>query len=378
MNLTLRDVSEKLEARGERFPTSTLVRVEHGKLDPGVRRLHLLMSLYRIPPQLVADLVELEEHAVREPETTDLEALHRKGVQHLRAGNTAQALAHILALKRLESDDTDSRHLRQLAAIAFASAAKDLGKFHLSRELVEGVLRESPGPPVLVRALVLASGLWQGQGASEVALALIRQAATRVDPADRKQRAWVLHQEAKLLLAAGAIGDAERNLRRVLGLYREIRDHEGEARALILELQVLEARGETDAAIECARRVVETAEKHGHAIPKASGLLELGRLLVRAGSVEEGLEALNASLAEAMLLDNKLIEFHVHYNLWKTYETIGDRDRERFEFEAASYFVRFIDESSNEAREIRDLAARWEETRSGRRRKHRRRSFPVS
>ena len=49
MRLTLRDVSERMEEMGERFPTSTLIRVEQGKLDPGVRRLHLLMKLYRIP-----------------------------------------------------------------------------------------------------------------------------------------------------------------------------------------------------------------------------------------------------------------------------------------------------------------------------------------
>lgn len=153
MNLTLREVSEKLAERGERFPESTLVRVELGKLDPGVRRLHLLLSLYQIPPHLVADLVELEEHAVEAPEGTDLDALLRKGVEFLKQGNTGQALAHIFAIKRQESDNPKSRALRQDATLAIASAARDLGKLHLARQLVEDVLCDS-------RTILSWSGLW--------------------------------------------------------------------------------------------------------------------------------------------------------------------------------------------------------------------------
>ena len=65
--LTLREVSERMAERGGRIPISTLVRIEQGKLDPGVRRLHALLRFYDVPPHLVADLVELEDLAVELP-----------------------------------------------------------------------------------------------------------------------------------------------------------------------------------------------------------------------------------------------------------------------------------------------------------------------
>ena len=49
LRLTLREVSERMAERGDRIHVSTLVRVEQGKLDPGVRRLHLLLRLYDVP-----------------------------------------------------------------------------------------------------------------------------------------------------------------------------------------------------------------------------------------------------------------------------------------------------------------------------------------
>ncbi len=54
LGLSLRAVEQKLAEQGERFPASTLSRIEQGKLDPGVRRLHQLLRLYKIPPHLVA------------------------------------------------------------------------------------------------------------------------------------------------------------------------------------------------------------------------------------------------------------------------------------------------------------------------------------
>ena len=171
MRLTLRDVSERLEKMGERFPTSTLIRVEQGKLDPGVRRLHLLMKLYRIPPHLVAELVEIEELAVDEPKHADLETLHRKGVEFLKRGQTAQALAHLFAIRQHATDGDASRLMRQKATLTFAIAARDLGKRNLAAQLVDDLLCEPADPSLRLNLLVLASSLWQGKGSVEVALA---------------------------------------------------------------------------------------------------------------------------------------------------------------------------------------------------------------
>jgi transcriptional regulator with XRE-family HTH domain len=56
-HLTLRQVCDLMDERGERVPPSTLSRVEQGKLDPSVRRLFLLLDLYAIPLADVSALV---------------------------------------------------------------------------------------------------------------------------------------------------------------------------------------------------------------------------------------------------------------------------------------------------------------------------------
>jgi tetratricopeptide (TPR) repeat protein len=358
MNMTLREVSERLEVRGERFPTSTLVRVEQGKLDPGVRRLHLLMDLYRIPPDLVADLIELEERDVEEPEQDDPETLRREAVRYLTRGDTAQALARIFVLKHRGSGDPATTVRRQQAAIDIASAARDVGKFRLAQELVEHVLRDGPDASVVARALVLAAALWHGWGSWVVAIALVRQAATHVEADDLELKAWVMLQEAGLLLDAGELDDAARLADRVLRMQRKRGDREGETRALLLQARILEVRGDAQATARYAERALKIAREEDLEVSWISGLLLLGGSRIDSGEVERGLEHLNEALSKAMLIKNGYLEFHAHYRLWKAYAVLDDRDREQFELQAASYFERFVDEASPEGGEVRKLTYR--------------------
>jgi len=350
---TLREVSERLQEQGERLPASTLVRVEQGRLDPGVRRLHLLLRLYRIPPHLVADLVDLEQHAVEEPRELDLTVLHREAVDHLRQGNTAQALAHLFAIRQHDEGDGGSRALRQRATLNVASAARDLGKLRLARQLVDDLLCEPPVPELLSRVLIVASTLWRRQGSTEAALAFARQAASHVDPADHEQRAWIHHQEAALLVATRQADAATKAIDKAIRLYRKLGDADGEARARIVRVGALESGGNVAAAIACARRAVRAAQNDGAELPEISARLELGRLLVESGSAEKGIEELRHALARSVVLGNRQCEFHAHYHLWKAYEITGDDDRKSFEFQAAVHFVKFIDDTSAEAREFR-------------------------
>jgi hypothetical protein len=50
------------------------------------------------------------------------------------------------------------------------------------------------------------------------------------------------------------------------------------------------------------------------------------------------------------------VEFYAHHGLWKAYDALGDRERADLEFQAARYYVRFIDEISAEADEVRGRA----------------------
>ena len=370
LNWSLREVSERSAERGELIPTSTLVRVEMGRLDPGVRRLHVLLGLYDIPPHLVADVIELEELAVDEPVEEDLKALFENGIEFLKRGNTAQALAHLFKIREFVPEDPESRVLQQKATLAFASAARDLGKFNLARRLVDDLLCLPPDPTILGRVLVLASNLWKGQGSLEAALAFIRQAATHVSDREPREIAWVLHQEAQLLQELGDLDGASETVELAIKMYRKAKDTDGEARGRIVQFGILESRGEFDAAIACAKKVIRTAERHEHELPLVGAQLGLGRVLVSSGSTDEGIAQLRKALSRAVLLENKLLEFYAHYHLWKAHEATGDLDRTRFELQSAGYFVKFIDPASPEARDVRQML---EEKGGGRPRRRRRR-----
>jgi hypothetical protein len=118
---------------------------------------------------------------------------------------------------------------------------------------------------------------------------------------------------------------------------------------------VLERAEGAAAAIGGAREVIRRSREHGHARVTVVGLLELGRLQVAAGAVEDGLGALREGLGQAVLLGDRGAEFLAHHHLWKANQCLGDTDRAQCELEAARYFVRFVDDHSAEADEVRGL-----------------------
>src|SRR5688572_3287668 len=106
LGLSLRQVSDRLKEQGETIPSSTLIRIEQGKLDPGVLRLHRLLRLYKVPPLLVADLIELEDLAIEIPAGLDLETLYRDGADAWKRGDIPKGLAYLFAVRRHVPDDS--------------------------------------------------------------------------------------------------------------------------------------------------------------------------------------------------------------------------------------------------------------------------------
>ena len=359
LKLSLQAVSERLSARGHRIPPSTLGRIEQGRLDPGVRRLYLLLDLYSIPPHLVSDLVEVETLAGTPPIVVpdhDLQALHDQGLEHWKKGNVAEGLAYLFAVREYVPDDDDSRVLRQRTTLLFATLARNLGKYRLARQIVDELLCEPPAPDVLVPALVLAASLWIGLGGTEVALGLISQAEQRLPGRPKKEHAWVLHQKAKLLFRDRQAAAADKILRAALAAYRDLGDTYGEVRALVLRARIQEALGNDIQARNTAQKVINLSNRHGHARGVVFGHLELGRLLAKEPRNEAALEHLTRGLSDAVRLKDNNAQFYAHYHLWKTHVATDDRDRAKFEFSAASYFVQFVDERTPEVDEVERLS----------------------
>lgn len=353
LRLTLREVSEKMEETGEPLPVSTLVRIEQGKLDPGVRRLHLLLVLYEIPAHLISDLVELEQMAVEEPEGKSLDQLLKDGVAHWRNGELGEGLAHLLAIRIQKPTDKKSRLMKQKACIAFAAAALGVGKLKLAKQLLDDLLLEPADPSLMATALIQASVVWNSLGSTEMGLATVRQAAGHIEKGDYETRGQVRHQEAKLLLKQGFAAAALEAVDDALKLYRKAANIQGEARVLIVKIDAQAMLGDQDAAMRTARKVIRLGEEHNLGQVEASARMEYGRLMVESGSVEDGIAELREALSQAVRQECKLTQFHTHYHLWKAYEEDGDQERARFEFQSAKYFLEFIDSTTAQALEMR-------------------------
>jgi ATP/maltotriose-dependent transcriptional regulator MalT len=247
---------------------------------------------------------------------------------------------------------------RHQAILGFAVAARDLGKFRLAKSLIDELLLDRPSSELTTKAFVLAASVWEGLGSLDVALALIRDAAERAASGGPALGALVMHQQAKLLLAAGRIDDARRALDRALTHYRELGDTYGESRAAILGVRLIERSGDAGAAIWAARQLVSFAERHGHAKQSLTGQLELGRLLAAGGDQELGLEYLRKALGQAVLSEDANARLIAHHHLWKAYTALGDRARAQLELDSARALTRFVDDLSEEASEIKALGSK--------------------
>ncbi len=354
LGITLREVSERAAELGDRVPPSTLARIEQGEKDPGVLRLHLLLRVYDLSPLLVAEWTELETLAAELPaDDVPLKSLFDEGVKFWREGKTPRAIANLMLVWERVPADAQSRILRQRALLTLAVFARNLGKFRLAQHMVTEVLCEPPDASLKVRALVLASSVWRILGSLDMAVALVREASTHAKPDDSESYAYVLHQEAKTLQEAGRPKDADKSLEHALRHYRRLKDSFGETKALILRTNVLKQLDQPRKAMACARNALDLAEKHKHGALAIFAHFELGRLLVSSDKEKEGIEELNRGLAAAVTLNQPAEEFKAHYHLWKAYEAMGDSERSNLEFKAAEYHVKFADEFSPEADEVR-------------------------
>ena len=357
LNLSVAEVTRRLAAKGTPIPHSTLIRIEQGKLDPGVRRLHQLLRLYDIPPELVADFVDLENMAAKSVIEGDTDTLYDKATALWRSGELSQGLSYFFELRRRLSAEPGREAQRHQATLGFAVAARDLGKFRLAKSLIDELLLDRPSGELTTKAFVLSASVWAGLGSLDVALAFIRDAASRAPTAGPELGALVAHQEAKLQLKAGRTDEASLALTRALSLYRALGDTYGEGRAAVLRVRIAETSGGSRKALDAARQLVAFAEKHGHAKLVLTGRLELGRVLADAGEHERGLEQLRQALGQAVLTDDRNARLVAHHHLWKAYSASGDRARAQVELDSARSLVRYVDDLSEEADEIRALGA---------------------
>jgi len=354
LGLTLREVEKKTAEAGELIPFPSLARVEQGRADPGVRRLHLLLRLYQVPPQLVSDMVEIEDLAGTLPRTQDAKRLYDEGLSHWKRGELGKGIAHLIALQKLLRDKPRERLFRQKATISLAIMASSLGKHHLSLDLLGKLLREPPEESLLTSVLVQAGGCWNRLGSGEAALAFLERAEKHLKPGSHQERAWVFHEKASTFTALGRFKEAAETLERALAAYRKAEEPYGESRALAVRARILLQQGDTRAALHATRQARRHAERQGFTRLGILRRIDEAHAHLLLGDAAESISLLRGALAEAVTDGDRHGEFHAHHGLWKAHTALGQKDQAAFELGSARHYVRFVDDASDEAREVRE------------------------
>lgn len=360
LRLSLAEISRRLAASGFPIPHSTLVRIEQGKLDAGVRRLHQLLRLYEIPPGVVADLVALEDLGQAETFEGDADTLYDRAVAAWRAGDFPRGIAYFLTLRdRIREEEAGKERLHR-ASLGLATAARDLGKLRLAKMILEDLMLDGPDPTTAVKAMILKASVWRELGSLDIAFALVRQARSILPRGDRELAAYAAHQEARLFLDAGRPKEAREALARALRSYRGGADAYGEARAKLLGVRILAASRCLEDGLREAGRVIEAAERRGFGRLAVIGRIERGRLLLEVGRVDESVRVLREAASAAIVQGDQEARFRAHYHLWKAHLSAGEGDQARAERNTAYALIRFADDTSEEAKDVRSSLASGE------------------
>lgn len=341
LGLTLRDVGAHTAERGDRLPESTLARIEQGRLEPGVRRLQMLADLYDIPPGEIDQRVSLDTLGVAPPRLKDPARLYERALELHARGEWTDALNHLLAVRQLAEERGDDL-LRQKASLTSATVARNLGRFRLSKQMIDELLCEPPDPSLEVKCLVLASSLWRHFGSLAMADASLQYARGLLRPGQPELFAQVLHQHAIVAFERGMYQPAQDSIDDAVRHYRQIDDWFGEARARMVQARALRGAGRADRALRVARQALKTTIEHGHPPLEALFHVVIGGILVDRGQDEAAINELRLGLGTAVAAGDPQTRFQAHYELWKLHAARDESEQAESHLAAAAELARDI------------------------------------
>jgi len=353
LGYTLREVERLTSARGNLIPFSTLARIEQGRLDPGLKRLHALLQLYGLPIQAAGDLLDMEAIAGTVSVEGDLADLRERGTKAWQGGDLPTAFACYLAMRRRADEPATDRAVRHESILSFAVMAAKLGKEHIARQILDDLFLDKPDRPTLLRAFVQAASTWQALGSADVALAHLSGAERLVAPDDHRGRGWILHLRASIQIDLGAFDEAYVNVVEAARHYEMAGRPYDRALALVAMARLEVERGDAARAIRAARRAAAFAARKRFERVHALALIAEVRAHLLDGKADHALTVLTRVLAETIAASDNVIRFYTHFYLSKAYASLGDSVRSHVEFEQARYFVRFVDHASKETSEVR-------------------------
>lgn len=354
--LTLREVQELTAAGGESIPSSTVCKIEQGKVEPGLIRVRRLLDVYRKPLHHAADLLELEDLLDPAPQGLDAEELFSRGIAELKKGHLRQGLSLLMPLRAAEQPrDEPVPLLSQKATISMSIGLRQLGKFRLSLRMIETLLSDTSciDQSLALNAHVQAAHLWMDLGSVEISLAFLGRARVHLKDGDLKGESWILGHEANALAAAGRYDEAISKIEAALVLNEKSDDAFNRLVSHAQLANFLLSAGHKERALEVVQAGLALSAESEYGTVRIDLSLWEGRILVELGEAEAGLARLNQALASAIELDDLAAQFNAHYHLWKAYVAMGNEMRAEFELNASKAHLRYTDEDSLEAREVR-------------------------
>jgi transcriptional regulator with XRE-family HTH domain len=353
LGYTLREVERLTSDQGNLIPFSTLARIEQGRLDPGLVRLQALLALYGLPMQAAGDLLDMEAIAGTRSAKGDFATLLTRGTEAWKNGDVPTAIACHLAMRRRASERGADRAKRHEAILSFAVLAAKLGKHHIARQMLDELLLDKPERPILFGIFLQAASTWQALGSPVLALALVTAAEGLVEPKDARGRGWVLHLRASIQIGLGAFEEAQTNLIAAAEAFRKARRPYDRALALVALARLEVERKRAAAGVRAARRAAAFASTKRFGRVHALACIQEARAHLVAGKPRNALAVLNGVLSRTVASSDDVICFYAHFYLSKVYDRVGDSLRSRVALEQAKHFVKFVDQDSAEAAEVR-------------------------
>jgi tetratricopeptide (TPR) repeat protein len=330
LKITLREAEERSRAFGNVIPFSTLGKVEQGRVDPGVIRFQQLLDIYDIPKEVALDVVALESMRGETPEATDPEALYAEAVRLWNARQIGKALGAMYALRQAVTGRPELDGLRQKAQLHLAIVVANLGRFNLSKCLMESLLRERLPDAIRLRCFVQLATAWVRLGNHELAAAMLARAESLAVDAGPLEAGWVAHEHGLIELAIGNHDAAEGFLQRARALYLSGRDDRGAFKVDLSRVRVHLARGEAAAALVLGQDLLSR-------VPvgfQGSVLILIGQAQLAGGAVDEAIATLRRVLQEAESGDAPT-RYLAHHFLALAHAEAGDTTRAAAERAAA-------------------------------------------
>ena len=355
---TLREVSERVAARGEPLPQSTLVQIEQGKLEPGVRRFQMLMRLFDASPETAAHLVDCEVRGVLLPDSTEVigmgfEKACERANELWRAGEFYPGFAIYVVMRHTEVWDEAEQLEAQRLNLRLATEARNAGYLELARFTFEQAMRDDLHPDLTWRALVLGSMIWRALASPEISLSLVERASNHLKPDDHAGFSVVLHQEAVMLLELGEARRATARLKHALRHYEEVGNDLGRVKALILLARAHLGQRQFSKAREAAVSAVDLSASVENEHNRLSAEVRLGEVLVESGKAQDALPHLLEALSGATRLEDESLQFDAHYQLWRAYDSSGQSAKALRSLEKARFHADFGEVQSRAVDEVR-------------------------